>query len=587
MKRKQKHLPKKRIIQDDIQSQSKSILSEKYHEYIITAILLAFGTYLSFLYFGHKVVPNSDFGGFVASGQNILDFDYPTNFKRVPMLGIMQITLNNIIYSGYSILSAGWLLNAILFPFILVLLYKVAKEVLSRSALWFALIAIINPYTVSMLVEPIVEITLIFYCLLTLFLIFKNSRWCYLFAALATMSRYEGAALIVIAIAYEMITSKDNKQRIKFFLCAVIASLPLILWMIGTFMAHDSSSDKGMAYIRNYGKGTVITEYIQLLWTTAFMPLTVVIKGNVPTILDLSSKIIASIGLLLALGHAIYKKNWKVLTLFTFFILYFIVHATKNSTRTRYCIPVAWLLLLLCWYGFQSLWQIIKTKKIPAPAIIILKVIAMIILAFLTGNLTSYLTKANVQSPNSSLIPYIFISANLGLLAAYFFCHGKKNIIHYIAISSMACFMAFSSQFTLIRTMGTGQRDAEFKELAYWYQDNAKDGQKILTTLPSVTSLYAQKNKKAFVHTVNIKAKDRNDFVMKCYQKNITYVAWDSRLGFSPKNTYYRRWGLKNIDILIAPKNNGPYEFLHQIKNPVYKNRFINIFRLRNKPQQP
>ncbi|RKY21436.1 MAG: hypothetical protein DRP62_07975, partial [Planctomycetota bacterium] len=50
---------------------------ERYFEYFLVAMLLAFGIYQSILYFGHKIVPNSDFPAIIRVGYQILSFQIP------------------------------------------------------------------------------------------------------------------------------------------------------------------------------------------------------------------------------------------------------------------------------------------------------------------------------------------------------------------------------------------------------------------------------------------------------------------------------------------------------------------------------
>ena len=123
----------------------------------IIVILLAFGIYQSVLYFGHKIVPNSDFPAFVRVARQLLSFEVPSSFKRVPVLGILQIGLSKFVSGDHPELTAGWLLNAILHPLSIVLLYLVGKRFLGYRAVWFALIAGINPWILNLFREPIAE----------------------------------------------------------------------------------------------------------------------------------------------------------------------------------------------------------------------------------------------------------------------------------------------------------------------------------------------------------------------------------------------------------------------------------------------
>ena len=54
---------------------------------VTIVILLLFGIYLSVIYFGHQPVPNSDFPAFTRTAKEVLSFQRPTYFKRLPGLG--------------------------------------------------------------------------------------------------------------------------------------------------------------------------------------------------------------------------------------------------------------------------------------------------------------------------------------------------------------------------------------------------------------------------------------------------------------------------------------------------------------------
>jgi hypothetical protein len=64
---------------------------DKYLDYFAVCILAALGIYQSYILFGHKIVPISDFPAFVQTGHEILSFKCPSDFKRGPMVGILQI----------------------------------------------------------------------------------------------------------------------------------------------------------------------------------------------------------------------------------------------------------------------------------------------------------------------------------------------------------------------------------------------------------------------------------------------------------------------------------------------------------------
>ena len=103
---------------------------QKYLDRFTIAVLLAFGIYLAVLYFGHQQVPNSDFTAFFKTGKEILTFNKPTIFKRGPVVGMLQFAISRFFSSPDPNLTAGWLLNAILYPLLAMLFYLLGRELL-------------------------------------------------------------------------------------------------------------------------------------------------------------------------------------------------------------------------------------------------------------------------------------------------------------------------------------------------------------------------------------------------------------------------------------------------------------------------
>ncbi|MHC4926920.1 MAG: hypothetical protein ACYTER_06240, partial [Planctomycetota bacterium] len=108
-------------------------LDEKYRQMFHMAVLFVFGLYLVILYFGHQVVPNSDFTAFFQTGQQVLSGKLPASFKRLPGLGVLQVLVSHCVPASCSVhpsLMAGWIVNSVFYVATGVCLYQVARRVL-------------------------------------------------------------------------------------------------------------------------------------------------------------------------------------------------------------------------------------------------------------------------------------------------------------------------------------------------------------------------------------------------------------------------------------------------------------------------
>ena len=147
--------------------------------------------------------------------------------------------------------------------------------------------------------------------------------------------------------------------------------------------------------------------------------------------------------------------------------------------------------------------------------------------------------------------------------------------------------MIVSNQFTVAGVLKDGTNDVEFKQLLNWYLQNAKPGEKLVSTLSSLLEILAPAHKDFFIVTGDLKADNPEGFINNCYKEGVTYIAWDSRVGLSSDDVFYKLARLDNIAMLRNKQSEGPYEYLTTIVHPKDNRRYINIFRLLPQPVQP
>ena len=563
---------------------------DRYFGIVVISILLILGSYHSVLYFGHKLVPTSDLPGFVRTGHELLSFQIPSNFKRTPVVGLLQAGLSYLVGGQTPDLTAGRLVNAILYPLIAVLLWLVGKRIIGTAAVWFAIIVIINPWIIYSMTDPIAETTLLFFVLLSVYFIFRRSRWSYLFASLTSMVRYEGAALIVSAFVIDVITNKSARERIKAFSLSALASVPLGVWLLGTMLNWESQGESyylkvfTVDYMKFFSESaserTGLTKSMKLLWQIAFYPLFLPVPGAASALtqkLMLTSQITVSIGSVFGSVYALIRRKWEVLALLIFFVPYIVVHAMYPYPLIRFYTTVGWIALLVCILGMERLWQLInKGKRIPKAVVIWLQLILLVISAIWIYQLFPFMAKFGPISPRSKSFPYVAIAVVAIVLAGRIFLYRRKRLFANVLVSILLCLIIMSNQLLLVRVLGDGKRDAEFVQLANWYINDAKPDEKMAIYLSGMMKVFAPGYKENFVGLP--KADNRRDFVQKCYEQNITYVVWASREMRNPNSENYKMHRLDNIDFLFKTQDVGPYRFVTQIGS---KRGYVNVFRLR------
>jgi len=560
---------------------------------ILTGVVLfAFGVYHSILYFGHTVVPISDFPDFFRVGRELLSLQMPTSFKLAPVLGILQNLLVFVSWGSPPELTAGWLLNAVLHPFTVVLLWLVGKRIIGRSAVWFAIIASINPWTVYYLTEPIIETPFLFFILLTLYLIFRRSRWAYLAASVTTMVRYEGAALILAAFVGDIIHRKDRRDVIRALTYSVLASLPLVIWLTLTAVTWKGGGTHyfNVFFSKEYVKGFVepvssrtgLLLHIQLLWQVAFQPLFIPYPGASNELVEMLSKLgelTCIVGLVSGCIFSIIRRRWEILMLLLFFVPYFVLHAYYPYPLTRFHSTIFWIVLLVAWFGLQSIGGFLADKaRLPWQATLALKTSVAVAACVWFVNLAREFGGEATISPASASMPYVAMLVAGIIIASRALAEHPIQISRHLCVASMLCLVIASNQFVLVRLVGDGKREIEFKMLGEWFAANGKPDEK-LAVYQNDTQLFAGKNAPNVVGFP--KADSPDELVGKLRQQGVTYVVWATREGYSHgEHTGYQQLGLnKTIAFLDKPQSIGPYKFVAQIGS---KRGYVNVFRLEN-----
>jgi hypothetical protein len=244
----------------------------------------------------------------------------------------------------------------------------------------------------------------------------------------------------------------------------------------------------------------------------------------------------------------------------------------------RYHMPICWIALLICWFGFQSAWQIInKNQRVPVAVVTALQILILVVAGVWLFELLPFLPKISTMSPRSASVPYVTLGLAALLLGVRIFAFKPRHLLQKTVILTVFALLVVSNQFMLVRMVGDGQRDKEFVDLAQWYSENSQPGEKLAIYMSSTVRMFATKHAEYIVGFP--KADSPAKLVEACYEKDITYVVWATREGLSRDHPDYRAANLdKNIALLEKPRSIGPYEFITQLGS---RRGYVNVFRLR------
>ena len=156
------------------------------------------------------------------------------------------------------------------------------------------------------------------------------------------------------------------------------------------------------------------------------------------------------------------------------------------------------------------------TAVVSAGQIVII-IIAILWLQVLLGYLG--MPRVSERSPRSAPLVYAAMAMVLIGLGVELFVRRFRIRLGMITAAFVMTLIVVSNQFLVIYKLGDGQVDKEFRMLADWYLENAKPGEKLVTTLPQIVSLYDQSVEPYLVRTSSLEGETLDDVIRRLLSK--------------------------------------------------------------------
>ncbi len=533
---------------------------------IFAFVLSAFFLYLNF--FNNLGVPNSDFFAFRENALSYLDFKLPSSLKREPLfpltIGLVSIMLQS------SIIFAAQITNLILSLINCYFVYRISKVFLGRAAFFPALLFSMNPTTVFMVAQPILETMLVSTILITIYFSIQNSKWSYLAAFFVSLIRYEAVLLIPILVFNDFII---NKKRLRAVSLGSLSSIGILVWMALSITRYSSNVNPYVGQL-SLGLGERRFLYNSINAIFDFLP-NLIIK-NIPF------KILASAIIVLILVGLIssIKQSVKLsFTLICFFIAYFLIHVLYPSINAplRYVLPILWVYYIFIFKGIQSAINLLGRKSKRgnsfdeifdirfSKSIAFFSCFGLIILNLFILNKVNY--------DDQMLLKLSYGLYVLTILIFFISPYKKGNMKNPLVLTALF--------FLVISFVGVGINEANSgwekrwkyyrahqRKVAEWYIQVAKDGDKMAVSEPGIMIYYSRLNPEYFVPLKEFNSKTTFEFLKELRAKQVRYVVWDKQYmhyARKPNNAVKKRFGTRLMSYLFDPEVTSQMEVMKEI----------------------
>ena len=531
------------------------------------AIACAAALVLASHYFGGFAVPDTDFFEFYKNALSLLQGHLPENLKRLPFFPYVIGLASRLLPDQEPILPAALLLNVLLTPVLLWLVFRIGRRLVGpRAALAVVVLLVVSATRVYTAQQPILETLLVTLVLFTVDLAMTGSRWTYVAAALAGLTRYE-AIILGPAYAFQELRGPASARRGALWRGALSVVGPC-LWLVLSAQRHAGINPYVQEAMERKGDPTA---FLIGLTRVAADPL----PGAV-WLVPLASGLV-TLGLLALIvtgGLRLARRHGTVVTVpATFLLFYTLIHTAFPAYQPRYVLPVLWLAYFAMVAGAEGI-----SERVARGVRLVggsagnrwaARLVMLVALLMAVHSLVRLL-----HEPVALLISWLLVSGAVFLAWPWRRHHWRT------AGSLLFCVMlAFGLRSTSLLMAEPWVRDncAQFRELAKWYRGTAKRGDRMAVTLPWVVRYYSGLPESAFFTTRNLKAKTLDEAIAELRKAGVTYVVWDSDYGRNPTTYHARHF---RADLLTQLRDTRPeaLRLIHEIYGSSRKDAEVYAF---------
>lgn len=535
-------------------------------DWLLPAMIVAMGLALRWRQFDYFLVPDTDFFDFKAVGAALMHGDAPPHYLRPPFFSLLMAALAPIFGGRDPVLHAAEAVNLAAFVVAAFFLYRLAAGFVGSSAWIVALLFAMDGLGFHMTLQPRAELLTVALVILGSYLAMGQPAAGYVVAALASLTRYEGAFLIPALFVRDLVFGQHRRQAV---VRAALASAGLATWLVLNFLATGHANP----YYQYAGGATKAAggAFLRVLAQACLGSVGLAPEGAALTVAG-------ALLLVLTLGGLVYllcTARRAALPIVTFFALTLVLNLAFFSPTPEHAFIIVWvcqLAVVAAFVGFsrfarsafsfppgsaRSAWGIRLVLEIGT-------LLTLIVLAWATrGRGTGFVAE-------TLLVTTVVIGATLATvrprtLPTAALAAGAMVAVPVAARGDLQAIHARLDSVAYVK--------GELRRAGEWFDAHADSDDRMIVTEPWVVAAFAvPRPEQAFIGTHTLTAEGPEELAAELRRLGADYVVWNSQHGnLEPTNYYFRKYRVDLLRQLGDGRSTPDFEVLDTLRaGPTY-----------------
>ncbi len=525
-------------------------------------------------YFNYFETPSGDYIGNVLPP--VLDYqkgNFPgTNYKFLPLFPVILALLSPLCPSGFHdpVYMTAMALNLILYIPFLIVCALLFRRFLDEKAGMIAIILLsLNMNTVYMVVNAELEMVLTFLIVLSLWLTMRDSKLAYLTAFFTATTKWDSVFAVPAVMFRDFFYSK---KRVAAIALGSLASAGAVAWLALSVVHTVGAANPYVGEIAHRGPNVyrylgdcflVLSGFIPWMGTQAYYAESSILKASLFAA-TVPAGIITLAGLITGIYVSIKKWKRDLAPVFVFFAGFLLIHMVYQNTKSRYVIPILWLLTFFMCAGIAEI--VLPAVKVRFERLTPRGRKLLAWLLSYTGLMTLVLTWIAVAL-GAGAAGLVFAFLFFALIAAVVLSGTPRSKRTWYGAAVL--WLAITANLMLYyghRAMDHyGLHRVEFKKAALWYRDTATPGDRMLIAEWNVPMYYSGFREDRFFAPFLLKSTSIGPLADELAANGVTLVFVDDfyvrRLKFGDPNAIDRRAELFKL-VLEQGERSGRFELV-------------------------